>query len=312
MKDVFDDDKFNNTKLPSQSLADNYDVGNYNRTNKEMISIVDVEKTAISDFVFQPSLKPKRKVNDVFDLYCISLSEKDILGKGAFGTVRKCKLRSSKTESYTSNPSPELAMKIILKEKIMTSKTYYNLLLDEIKILQTVTHPTIMQILEIIEDSRSFCIVSQIIKGGPIINRLLQHGPMHEGDAKVVVKQILSCLLYLHAKKIVHRDLKLENILFSSKDSSELKIRIIDFGFATEYDRINGMTTILGSPLFMAPELVKREVYDERVDIWALGVLTYIFLTAIQPFGATSVQKINKRTVEKIINFDNIIWSGIS
>jgi calcium-dependent protein kinase len=81
---------------------------------------------------------------------------------------------------------------------------------------------------------------------------------MVEDDAKVVVKQILSCLLYLHSKRIVHRDLKLENILFSSTDETNLKIRIIDFGFATEYDRMTGMQLILGSPLFMAPELVQR------------------------------------------------------
>jgi serine/threonine protein kinase len=104
---------------------------------------------------------------------------------------------------------------------------------------------------------------------------------MTEQDAKEVIKQTLSCLLFLHSKNIVHRDLKLENIMFSSTDETILKIRIIDFGFATEYDRITGMQLILGSPLFMAPELVKKEVYDERVDIWAIGVLTYILLTAI-------------------------------
>jgi len=95
-----------------------------------------------------------------------------------------------------------------------------------------------MQVIEIVEDDKSFHIITQIIKGGPIINRLLQRGPMSEQDSREVVKQVLSCLLYLHSKKLVHRDLKLENIMFSSTDENNLKVRIIDFGFATEYNRI--------------------------------------------------------------------------
>lgn len=127
---------------------------------------------------------------------------------------------------------------------------------------------------------------------------------MSEDETKVIVKQVLSCLLYLHSKNIVHRDIKLENILFSSDSYKNLKVRLIDFGFATTYDRMNGMQLILGSPLFMAPELVKREIYDERVDIWALGVLAYVLMSAIQPFGANNVQKIHTKTMEKIIEFD--------
>ena len=94
-----------------------------------------------------------------------------------------------------------------------------------------------MQVIEIVEDENGYYIISQILKGGPLINRLLQKGPMTEEDSKTVIKQVLSCLLYLHSQQIVHRDLKLENILFSSTDESNLKVRIIDFGFATEYDR---------------------------------------------------------------------------
>jgi serine/threonine protein kinase len=112
------------------------------------------------EYQFNASIKPKRKVKDINDYYCISYSEKEVLGKGAFGTVRKCKIRQTKTEMYYSNPSPELAIKIIQKEKIEKSRTYHDLLLDEIKILQTTHHPSIMQVIEIIEDDLSFGIVS--------------------------------------------------------------------------------------------------------------------------------------------------------
>ena len=271
------------------SLAEKYDVGNYSKANKEVIYIGQKQKLNndeskeefIEQMYVKPNVKPRRRVRSINDVYCINSNDKEILGKGAFGTVRKCKIRLSPNDVYEQNSSTELAMKIIDKENIKKSKTYYELLMDEIKILQTIAHPTIMQVIEIVEDDKNYCIVSQIIKGGPIINRLLQKGPMNEDDSREVIKQVLVCLLYLHSKRIVHRDLKLENILFSSPDEKNLKIRIIDFGFATEYNRTTGMQLILGSPLFMAPELVRRETYDERVDIWALGVLTYVLLTAI-------------------------------
>jgi serine/threonine protein kinase len=269
-------------------LAEKYDVGNYSKANKEVIYIgqhdLNNENTN-DDFIDQlyskPDIKPRRRVRNINEVYCINNNDKEILGKGAFGIVRKCKIRQFSHEVYEKSSSAELAVKIIDKENIKKSKVYYELLMDEIKILQTIAHPTIMQVIEIVEDDKSYCIISQIIKGGPIINRLLQKGPMNEADSREVIKQVLVCLLYLHSKRIVHRDLKLENILFSSPDENNLKIRIIDFGFATEYSRVTGMQLILGSPLFMAPELVKRETYDERVDIWAVGVLTYVLLTAI-------------------------------
>jgi serine/threonine protein kinase len=109
---------------------------------------------------------------------------------------------------------------------------------------------------------------------------LIRKGALNEENARKIIKQILSCLNYLHANKIVHRDLKLENILFASEEQSDFTVKLIDFGFSTKYERQTGMDIILGSPLFMAPELVKREIYDERVDIWSLGVLAYVLLSA--------------------------------
>lgn len=95
----------------------------------------------------------------------------------------------------------------------------------------------------------------------------------------------MQALQYLHSKNIAHRDLKLENILFVSPDTKNLKLKLIDFGFAQKFDREKGMTLILGSPLYMAPELVKRTPgYTEKVDIWALGCITYLLLSGQTPF----------------------------
>ena len=89
---------------------------------------------------------------------------------------------------------------------------------------------------------------------------------------------------YIHGKNIAHRDLKLENLMFLSSDKNNFQLKMIDFGFAQKFDRNVGMTLILGSPLYMAPELVKRQNYDDKVDIWALGCVTYLLLSGQTPF----------------------------
>ena len=89
----------------------------------------------------------------------------------------------------------------------------------------------------------------------------------------------MQALLYLHSRNIAHRDLKLENLLFTSKNIENLSVKLIDFGFASKFNKKEGMTLVLGSPLYLAPELVNKQNYDEKVDIWALGCITYLLLS---------------------------------
>jgi calcium-dependent protein kinase len=97
----------------------------------------------------------------------------------------------------------------------------------------------------------------------------------------------------MHKKNIVHRDIKPENILLESKEEGKLSIKITDFGFAKCYDPIEGgLQDTLGSPLYMAPEIVKKIKYDTKVDIWSLGVMTYIMLTGRPPFTGKTKEEI--------------------
>ena len=88
----------------------------------------------------------------------------------------------------------------------------------------------------------------------------------------------------MHKQGIAHRDLKLENILFTSKDKNNLDVRVADFGFSSFFDPKEGFTDMMGTPMFMAPEMFKREKYNEKVDIWSIGILTYEFLVGKPPF----------------------------
>ena len=97
----------------------------------------------------------------------------------------------------------------------------------------------------------------------------------------------------MHSRNIAHRDLKLENILFTSKNIENLSVKLIDFGFASKYSKQEGMTLVLGSPLYMAPELVNKITYDEKVDIWALGCITYLLLSGQNLFQSNTQEKIH-------------------
>ena len=98
----------------------------------------------------------------------------------------------------------------------------------------------------------------------------------------------------MHNKSIVHRDIKPENILLTSKDINNLDLKITDFGFAKCFDPddFEGFDEILGSPVYMAPEIVKKLKYDEKVDIWSLGVMLYIILIGKTPFSAKTKEEL--------------------
>lgn len=113
----------------------------------------------------------------------------------------------------------------------------------------------------------------------------------------------------MHKKNIVHRDIKPENILLESHSEDNWNLKITDFGFAKCYDpQEGGLTESLGSPLYMAPEIIKKLPYDSAVDIWACGVLTYIMLSGKPPFNAKTKDEVFIQITTKNINYSSDIW----
>lgn len=98
-------------------------------------------------------------------------------------------------------------------------------------------HPQIVNVVDIVEDNLHYNIISEVLEGGPILGRMLEHGAFKESEAVEIVRQLLEALRYLHQNSFMHRDIKLENILFVSKQKTDLRVKLIDFGFATKNDR---------------------------------------------------------------------------
>ena len=197
---------------------------------------------------------------------------KSNLGEGTFGKVKRVQHKRL---------FEERAMKIVAK----TTESSHN----EIEILRHLSHPNIMNIFEIFEDSKKYYIITELLDGGELFEFITNQGSFIEMDAAMLMKQILQGVNYLHSLNIVHRDLKPENIMLVSKPNSSKKysLKIIDFGTAIHTKPGQKIKKFIGTSYYIAPEVL-AENYDEKCDIWSCGVILYILLCGYPPFNGSS------------------------
>ena len=222
-----------------------------------------------------------------------------VLGTGAFGEVRMCVHRES---------GAQRAVKVLRKSNMDDDEK--RMLFNEINILKEIDHPNIIKMYEFYEDEKRYYMVTEICKGGELFDEILQRGKFTERDTATLMKQVLSCINYCHNANIVHRDLKPENILLeANKDFDQLKI--IDFGTSLVYDPNRNLDEKLGTPYYIAPEVLQKS-YNNKCDIWSAGVITYILLSGMPPFNGQSDQEIMKKVREGQFSFEDRIWQTIS
>jgi len=145
----------------------------------------------------------------------------------------------------------------------------------------------------------------ELVRGGELYDKIVDDGEYTEDEAREIVFQILSAVEYLHQNQIAHRDLKPENILCGSEKAApgfrREKIKVADFGLSKMFDR-EMLLSQCGSPTYVAPEVLLAIPYDKSVDMWAVGVITYVMLTGCFPFFEEG--KNYKALYQKIINVD--------
>ena len=224
------------------------------------------------------NFKNLKQVKNIHDVYKFE----ELLGKGSFGQVRKA-------TRYGSNN--QVAVKIVEKMSLNANPMLPQLMISELTVLQKCVHPNIMGVTELLEDDDCFYISCELLDGGELFDRIIQVQHFSESKAAMIVNQILLAINYMHSKNITHRDLKPENILLESKDVDNLCVKIADFGFSCFFDPEKGLDLVLGSPLYMAPEIIRigenkqlKMTYNEKVDVWSIGVITYMLLTGRNPY----------------------------
>lgn len=177
----------------------------------------------------------------------------------------------------------------------------------EIEILKQAKHPNIVTPIEYTKDNTHLYIVTEFCEGGSLFDKILKQGRFSEAQCRTLVKQILSGLAYCHEKKIVHRDIKPENLLFESpKEDSQIKI--IDFGVSTNFNS-DYLYQKCGSAYYVAPEILKGG-YNEKCDIWSLGVVFYIMMTG-QPLVDGRNQMEILRKIAELQQIDTGYLNGI-
>lgn len=234
------------------------------------------------------------KHSDIQDEYII-LSE---LGSGVSGTV--CEAESISTKA-------KFAIKRINKSTIK----FKDNIIKEAELNRQLNHPNIIKCYDIYEDESTISFVLELGEGGDlfdfIINSPNKSIPL---DLAIdLIEQMLETISFLHNnKRIVHRDLKPENFMISINANNTPFIKLIDFGFATNIPegKNNLLSDWVGTPAYAAPELILHDDYDEKVDMWAIGVIMFNMLTGLEPFQGKTKSDLYEEIRFKKIKFDVI------
>ncbi|XP_034432307.1 ribosomal protein S6 kinase alpha-1 isoform X4 [Hippoglossus hippoglossus] len=195
---------------------------------------------------------------------------KEDIGMGSFSVCKRCVHKATNTE---------YAVKMI--DKTSTDPS------EEIEILLRYgQHPNIITLKDVYDNGKQVFLVTELMRGGELLDRILKQKFFSEREASAVLHTITKTAEYLHSQGVVHRDLKPSNILYVDESGNPESIRICDFGFAKQLRANNGLLmTPCYTANFVAPEVLKRQGYDEGCDIWSLGVLLYTMLAGFTPFA---------------------------
>uniref|UniRef100_A0A1B6MS75 Protein kinase domain-containing protein n=1 Tax=Graphocephala atropunctata TaxID=36148 RepID=A0A1B6MS75_9HEMI len=236
-------------------------------------------------------------------------SSRDLIGHGAFAVVFKGRLRSDHSQI--------VAIKSITKKSLAKSQ---NLLGKEIKILKELrelNHENVVALFDCKESANHVFLVMEYCNGGDLADYLSAKGTLSEDTIRLFLRQLAGAMKALHAKGVVHRDLKPQNILLShtgnrpSPQPQHIRLKIADFGFARFLQDGVMAATLCGSPMYMAPEVIMSLKYDAKADLWSLGTIVFQCLTGKAPFQAQTPQAL-KQFYEKNANLAPKIPSGTS
>ena len=213
------------------------------------------------------------------------------LGSGSFATVYLVKHNTTGSVR---------AMKEIKKISNEGEEDNELEIINEINILMKMDYPNIVKIFGFYITSHYYYLITEYCEGGSLFDLIINNnGPFPEIQASYIMHQIFSVVNYCHKMKIIHRDLKPENILINKNENNFVQIKVCDFGTSLMFNRGEVQDELVGSIYYIAPEVLKKK-YNSKCDLWSCGVIMYILLTGVPPFGGSN----NRIIVEKILKHD--------
>lgn len=220
----------------------------------------------LEEFGPRAAQPPKPRFNELYRLG-------DVLGTGAFSVVKSGR-RLGSDETF--------AVKCVDRKKL--SDEDLAALMDEVAILRGLRHQHIIRLYDFIEEPEIYYLVMEQMCGGELFDRVVAKAYYNEKEARDTCKILLEAVRYCHANNVAHRDLKPENLLLPRSDNDS-DVKIADFGFAKWCFKPKSLKTQCGTPGYVAPEILRGELYDTKVDMWSIGVILYILLGGMSLLG---------------------------
>ncbi|TDH67690.1 hypothetical protein CCR75_006887 [Bremia lactucae] len=224
------------------------------------------------------------------------------LGSGTFSVVREATLKLT---------GEKFAVKCIKRAQLTADDL--EALVAEVKILREMQHPHIVKLYDVYQEDTYFFLVTEYMPGGELFDRIVKKNFYSEREARDLVKVLLETIAFCHDADVVHRDLKPENLLLSSADD-DADIKLADFGFAKKAIESTeaGLSTACGTPGYVAPEILMSKPYGKEVDIWSIGVITYILLCGYPPFHHNNQGMLFRLIKAGSYEFDSPYWDEVS
>lgn len=215
-----------------------------------------------------------------------------LLGESLSGIVRKA--------SLLSDPSKQFAVKTIYQDKL--TKKLWEAVSFEIEVLRESDSPFLATFFECYKNQTEFNVVLEWCQGGDLVQLLERKNRLEEHEVKKILWEAATAINYLHHFGIVHRDIKLDNLLLTNKDLRFAQIKLIDFGLAKDFSK-GQLNSVVGTPYYVAPEVFSG-VYTCACDIWSLGVVLYMLLTGKPLFSGKNNQEIYQNLMNRTLDFE--------
>nr|XP_029714683.1 ovarian-specific serine/threonine-protein kinase Lok isoform X2 [Aedes albopictus] len=286
--------------------------GNLIGTNKRMIlkndDIIALSHPSYKALVFKDLTPSEAKglPTEIKNTYYVGRK----LGSGACGVVHLI---------YDTKTCTPYAMKHVVKNMLAECSKPKILndpqrVMNEVNIMKSLEHPCVIKMHDIVNKADSVFMVLEFMKGGDLLNRIIQNKYLPEQNAKLFFLQMCHAVKYLHAKDITHRDLKPDNILLENDDEETL-LKVSDFGLSKFVQKDSVLRTLCGTPLYVAPEVLLtggRGSYTRKVDIWSLGVVLYTMLSGTLPFSDEYGSPASEQIKRGKFSFRHRSWKSVS
>ena len=249
-----------------------------------------VSKEERQDWVTK--LQQAAKTHDIGELYEI----KDRLGTGKFSDVYL---------GLELSTNLHWAIKVVEKKKLNEQER--EMMRSEVAIMRLLNHQNVVQMKEVFEDRNKMYLVMELVEGGELYDRIRLKKVFSEFTAFHITRQLLDTIKYLHDVGIVHRDIKPENILLS--DESEIPtIKLADFGLSKLVGPNDTLDVPCGTLGYVAPEVLMQQPYTKQVDLWSVGVVTYLMLRGRLPFDSKDKHVLVQKTIDARLDLNPAYW----